>query len=93
MLKVEIRDANVNERTIQTQNGPMLIRSQTGRVQLPGESETRPVQVSLQQAEEGYSPGTYMLDPASFFVGQYDRLQVGRVRLASPKQQREQAAN
>ena len=83
MIKIEVKSLEVHARSgISSKSGkPYNIRTQPGYALLPGKAY--PVEISL-TLEEGQSPwavGAYKLASESFFVGQYNNLQLGRLVL------------
>lgn len=78
---IEIREPEVTERVVPARGDrpSFTVRTQVGRIQLPGEPETRPVQIPVEQ--EGYKPGRYVPSGSSYYVGSYDRLALGRLIL------------
>lgn len=81
MLKVEIKSDEVKQRQFPSKKTGELLtfREQEGFVDLNGEH--RRIVVSLQDNQRPYMAGAYALDGASFYVGQYGRLQLGRLHL------------
>lgn len=98
MLRIEIKSASTGEQQISpnASKGQIFTAftkiSQTafvhGLVDQNGAPEPYPVRVSLDLGtkERGfraaYAPGTYEVAPASYFVGKYDDLQLGRLSLS-----------
>lgn len=89
MLKVQIEKPPV----LKTSGKGTRYKVQEAWVQLydaEGVPERYPrrMELMLRESEAGYPPGDYTLAPQSFRVGDYDRLEVGRVALAAAGQAR-----
>ena len=83
MLTIEVKDGNTQSRTI--------INKKTGE-----EVTFHELEAWARLVEEGYPervklsmhdgnpvrPGMYTIKPSSFYVGQYNKLQIGRVELS-----------
>jgi hypothetical protein len=73
---VNVKNAHVEERSVNGKNGPMLIRRQMASIELANGYE-QPFSVGLGR-NPPYPPGQYDIDPRSFAVNQYGDLQLGR---------------
>jgi hypothetical protein len=91
MLKIEIRETTVAERNqqyIDKQGKPKsaLFREQMGWafVTLPSGSVApypEKMSISLEADQPPYAVGLYVLAPESLYIGRFNKLQVGRLRL------------
>ncbi len=82
-MKIEIKSTEVDSRSGTRADGkPWSIRTQKGYAHL---GDDYPVKVSLQleQDQAAYPAGMYTMLDSSFFVGQYDKLQIGKINLQS----------
>lgn len=87
-IEIEVSSTTVEEKSGMGKNGkPYLIREQVGYAFVldeHGAKDKYPVKcrLPLETDQAAYRPGIYTVDPRSFMVGDYDRLALGRVRLA-----------
>jgi len=79
-LVIEVKDASVEESTVNGSNGSFQTRRQFGWVQMPN-GETRKVRIRLDRQAKPHAVGRYTVGPASFVVGQYGDLQLGTLEL------------
>lgn len=96
-IRIEVKSANVGQHEIKPGNKPdskqfepFTKRTQTayvhGMVDRNGTPEPFPQRIELdrgttQEPKPAYSVGFYDIDPASFYVGRFDDLQLGRLIL------------
>lgn len=88
MIKIEVKTEHVNEKSgiTATTQKPYKIREQTVWAYLvskdgsekPYPTETR---VLLEDGQFPYKPGFYTISPQSIFVGQFEKLSIGRLVL------------
>ena len=89
-MQIEITSAVVNERS-GTKNGKdWNIRTQVGYAFIPdeaGKPKAYPesINIDLKKEQQAYQPGRYQVHDASFFVGDYGKLAIGRLALAPIK--------
>ena len=79
-IRVDIRDASVEEVSMNGRNGSYQVRRQYGWVALPS-GEVRKVRLRLAQGVKPHAVGSYLLGDASFVVGEYGDLQLGNLEL------------
>lgn len=85
-MQIEITQTTVNERK-GTKNGKdWAMRTQTGYAYIldeTGKPKTYPesINIDLGPEQPAYAVGRYQLHDVSFFVGDYGKLQVGRLTL------------
>lgn len=84
-MKVEIQDAGVTEISGTIKNGPRAgqpyrIRKQVGWV-FNGQAYPQKFEFNLDDENPGYAPGNYVIAPASFVVGDFSALQIGKLVL------------
>jgi len=77
MLKIVIKDPSIETRTLKGQRGEFDVREQTGWIDMPS-GERRRLRISLERGVNGYAPGSYTLDEASFEVSEYGDLKLSR---------------
>lgn len=86
MIRIEIKSSTPNERS-GTKNGKdWLIRTQPAYALIPDENGELPpypesIEVDLKRDQAPYALGVYTLHPASFFVGDFKKLSIGRLIL------------
>lgn len=89
-MQIEIASSVVNERSgtkdgknwnMRTQTGYAFIPDEAGKPQAYPESIT----IDLKKDQPAYPVGRYQLHDASFFVGDYGKLSIGRLALAPIK--------
>ena len=75
-MKIEIQNAHVDEfsGTSNRTGRPFTIRKQEAWAHLPGEPYPRAISIPLGREQSPYAPGTYALDPKSFFVDKFGSL-------------------
>lgn len=78
-MRVVVKDTVVIERSINTRNGPQILRSQRAALDQGGGYEL-PFRVELGTGPV-HSVGAYSIDPACFSLNQYGDLVMGRVKL------------
>ena len=83
MIHVKVEDTNINEfnGVSKTTGKPFHIRKQEAWAILPGQKKERPFFIQLEDGQEPYQPGTYVLDPSCFYIDRYDSLSLGRIKL------------
>jgi len=86
MIRIEILNSTIDERSGSKNGKNWVIREQAAYAHLldeHGKPVKYPVACSIPLEREGsaYQPGFYMLDPRSIYVGDYRRLELGRVKL------------
>jgi hypothetical protein len=81
-MKISIEDQEVNEKTGTSSKGnPYRIREQTAYAHIPGNRYPVKITVPLEDNQPAYFEGEYVVDDASFFVGRFDALTLGRLVL------------
>lgn len=90
MIRVEITSAEVETRTSRKlnprTNQPYVFHEQeafafvTGKDGQPSKYPQR-FRLTLEDHQEPYKPGLYMLAPSSIYVGRFGNLEIGRVQL------------
>lgn len=88
MIKVEVQSAEVISKsgTSAKTGKPYSIREQAAYAYLydrngNAEPHPRPIRIGLDDGQNPYSPGNYLLTPESIFVGGFGELKFGRVKL------------
>jgi len=86
MIRIEIVSSHVEEKSGNKNGKDWKIREQGAWAHLLGEDgnpQKYPVSCSIQLERDApaYQPGFYTLDPRSLYVGDFRRLEIGRVRL------------
>ena len=86
MIRIEVVNPNVDERSGNKNGKNWVIREQAAYAHLldeHGKAMKYPVacSISLERDAQPYAPGFYTLDPRSIYVGDFRRLELGRVRL------------
>lgn len=76
MPRITVKNAQVEERTINGKNGPSIIRSQMAALDL-GNGYELPFRVGLGK-NSPYPAGIYDIDPKSFALSNYGDLTLGR---------------
>ncbi len=88
MISIEIKSTNISTRTGMSKrtNQPYTMRSQEGWALLHSSAGPQPyptrIELNLEEGQPPFQPGTYMLDPASLYVGQFSKLSLGRLLLS-----------
>ena len=90
MIRIEVVNASVDERSGNKNGKNWVIREQAGYAHLlddQGKPMKYPVACTLPLEKDAppYQPGFYMLDARSIYVGDFRRLELGRVRLIPEK--------
>jgi hypothetical protein len=86
-VRIEVTEANIEHRQT-TKNGKTYdFFTQTAYVFLPdslGKPSKYPQRIEIGHDKDSpaYQPGFYTLDPRSFFVGDFNKLSVGRMKLS-----------
>lgn len=85
-MKIEVQTSHVDEFSgVSNRTGkPFTIRKQEAWAHLPGEPYPRAIAIPLGRDQEPYAPGTYALDPRSFYVDKFGSLSL-RPALVDPK--------
>jgi hypothetical protein len=86
MIRIEIVSSTFDERSGSKNGKNWVIREQAGYAHLlddQGKPMKYPVACSipLDRDAGAYQPGFYTLDPRSIYVGDFRRLELGRVKL------------
>lgn len=76
MIKIEIEDTEIDERSGQNDKGPWTIRSQKAYAFLPGNKYPSETSITLERGQDAYAKGAYQLDPKSIVMGAYNSLQL-----------------
>lgn len=85
-MQVEITSDVVNERSGNKNGKDWSIRTQTGYAFIPddsGRAQPYPesITIDLKKDQLPYKPGRYQVHDASYFVGDYGKLSIGRLML------------
>jgi hypothetical protein len=84
-VKIEIKSGEVLTRTGTDKTGkPYAFREQVGWLDT-GEEYPEKVRVPVEQGKAPYPPGKYVMDPTCLFVGKFNKLSLGRLRLLPAK--------
>lgn len=81
MLKIEVKNEVVNERNGTTNGRQWQIREQDAWWYQDNEPFPVKIRVNLDRDQSPYKAGFYELLPASFYVGKYGQLVLGRIQL------------
>jgi len=81
MLKVEIKSTEVLTRSGTSNGRDWNIREQIGWFHAIDKPYPVEMVLSLEKDQPPYAPGVYTVAPTSFYVGKYNKLQVGRLQL------------
>ncbi|WP_374606640.1 single-stranded DNA-binding protein [Thermomonas sp.] len=85
---IVIRSGKATPRIIKKKDGTQMIFNEQRAAIETGEEFPRPFTINLQEGQNPFPPGNYVLDPASLEVGDFDSLKVGRrielIRLPDP---------
>ena len=83
MIRINVEDTKVDEYSgvSQKTGKPFHIRKQEAWCILPGEKKERPIFIQLEEDQEPYQPGSYILDSSCFYIDRYDSLSLGRIKL------------
>lgn len=99
MIRIEIKTEHVNERSGISPRTlrPYTMREQIGWAYLiaeDGSNDPYPtkVKIPLDEAQFAFKPGFYTISPTSFYVGKYDVLELGRLKLIPAPLQSAKAA-
>lgn len=86
-IRIEIKSPHVTENSGTSKAGkPYTIRKQTAWAHVT-DQDGKPmdyparIEIQLEREQPAYAAGNYGVGPASFFVGDYDRLSLGRLVL------------
>ena len=92
MIRIEIRSSEVKVKSGVARNSgkPYEIRSQEGyahTVDKDGKARPYPqqIEVPLEKDQAAFGPGSYAIAPGSLYVGEYNRLMLGRLLLVPLK--------
>jgi hypothetical protein len=80
MIVIEIRDPNVHSRDIVSKGRNMTFKEQKGVVDMPN-GERRVISVPIDRDAAPYAAGRYTIADVSFNVNEWNRLEVGRLKL------------
>lgn len=88
MLKVEIKSAEVSERSgISEKTGkPYTIREQTGYAFIEGEAYPVKIKLPLDRDQQPFGKGYYQLAGSCFYVSKYGRLELSKTLVLRPIQ-------
>lgn len=79
MSKILVRSTTITPREITTKNGTkMVFREQSAAILKDGEDFPHPFRLTLDDTQPPYPAGEYIVDAASFKVGTFENLEVGR---------------
>lgn len=79
MSKILVRSTTITPREITTKNGTkMVFREQSAAILKDGEDFPHPFRLTLDDTQAPYPAGEYLVDAASFKVGTFENLEVGR---------------
>jgi hypothetical protein len=86
MIRIEVVSSNIDERSGNKNGKDWLIREQGAWafvLDAEGNPSKYPVACSimLEKGDMPYQPGFYTVDPRSIYVGDFRRLEIGRLRL------------
>lgn len=93
MIKIEVKDANVNPRVITPSNGKNAGRQMTFYEQdayaftTDDNGNPRPypqritLNIDIEKGAKPYAPGMYQVCPSSCYVDRFNVLQLGRLKL------------
>ena len=82
-VKIEVKSAEVVQRTGTGNNGkPYAFREQVGWIDT-GDEYPQKVRVPVEQGKA--PPGSYVMDPSCLYVGKFNNLSLGRLRLLPAK--------
>lgn len=80
-MKIIIKSEVVNTNSGTSRNGKSYsIREQNAALDNGGDFP-HPFRIQLEDKQPAYAPGEYQLDPQSIYVGDFQRLSIGRVKL------------
>jgi len=92
MIRIEIRNSEVKVKSGVARNSgkPYEIRSQEGYAHtVDKDGKLRPypqqVEIPLEKDQQAFAPGSYGIAPGSLYVGEYNRLTLGRLLLVPVK--------
>ena len=90
MIRIEIKTEHINERngTSDRTGKAYKMREQIGWAFLVAEDGSldpypSKVKIPLDEGQFAFKPGFYTISPTSLYVGKYDDLQLGRLKLTS----------
>jgi len=79
MSKIIVRSTTVTPREITTKNNTkMVFREQSAAIIKDGEDFPHPFRLTLDDQQPPYPAGEYQVDAASYTVGRFDNLEIGR---------------
>jgi len=88
VIRIEIKSAKVNVKsgTAKASGKPYTIKTQEGYAHtVDREGKPRPypqqIEIALEKEQEPFAPGVYTIGPATLYVGDYNRLMLGRLVL------------
>jgi hypothetical protein len=84
-VKIEIKSADVVQRAGTGKDGkPYAFREQTGWLDT-GDEYPQKVRIPVEPGKAPYPPGRYVMDPSCLYVGKFNKLSLGRLRLIPAK--------
>ena len=84
-VKIEIKSGEVLQRAGTGKDGkPYAFREQIGWLDT-GEEYPHKIRVPVEQGKAPYPPGNYVMDPSCLYVGKFNKLSLGRLRLLPVK--------
>lgn len=86
-IRIEVTDATIEHRQVTKGGKTFDFYTQTAYAFIPdalGKPSKYPQRIEIGHDKDapGYQPGFYTLDPRSFFVGDFNRLSIGRMKLS-----------
>lgn len=84
-MKIEIRDSRDIARQGEKNGRRWQIREQVGYIHLVDKPYPVEIRFSLDADQPPYPAGEYEISESTFFVGKFQRLEVGRLRLVPLK--------
>lgn len=75
---IVIRNGKATPRIIKKKDGTQMIFNEQRAAIERGEEFPIPFTINLQEGQQPFPPGKYMLDPSSLEVGDFDSLRVAR---------------
>lgn len=87
-IRIEITEAHIDHRQQTAKNGKVYdFFTQTGYAFIPDAMGKPPkypqrIEIGHDKDSPAYQPGFYTLDPRSFFVGDFNKLSIGRMKLS-----------
>lgn len=76
-----VKSANECSRTITSRKGQQLTFREQQAALFTGGDFPVPCKIPLDDNQQPYQPGQYVIDPACLLVGDFDRAGIGRLKL------------